>query len=218
MKMRLADLATGALVICAVTVTGMAIMREHTSHRQNRTEAPKIRPVASLTSSGHLIGSAGAVIKIVEFADYQCPFCARAAEQLDSIVARSHGRVAVVFHHYPIQTLHAHAFAAAIAAECAGEQNAFAPYHRALFAHPEEIGTKPWLSYVVAPSEVDSARFRQCQDADGPRSRVSADMRLAEEIGVRATPAFVVDNRLYHGLLPSSLVESLSGTEVGMAK
>lgn len=214
-KGRVADVATGLMVICALTVMGLAVRRQwHPSAAS--AEAPKVRSMDSLLTTGHVIGNADAATKVVEFADYQCPFCARAQEQMDSIIVRSHGHVALVFHHYPMQNLHARAMSAAVASECAADQGAFSSFHHALFAHPEDIGTRPWASFVSPATVWDTLRFRRCQDAPQARDRVAADMRLADRLGVRATPAFVVNGRLYHGLLPRDVIDALSLEKVAV--
>lgn len=210
MKISISDIGTGIMVACAFSVAVLAVKRQWHS-TPHAVEAPRVKDVAPLLTSGHLIGDASAPTKVIEFADYQCPFCARAQQQMDSVIAQSGGRVAVVYHHYPIENLHARAFQAAIAAECAAEQGDFTAFHHALFAHPEEIGSRPWISFSK-PAVLDSTRFTTCEDGTVARGHVVNDMRMADRIGVRATPAFIVDGRLYYGLLPRDILSQLTAT------
>lgn len=193
----LANIATGVLVLCAVAVTAVVLRREF-SGSGSATGAALVpaRNAEAAMGTGHLLGRPGAPVRMVVFSDFQCPFCAAAVEEIDRLSAESGGRVAVAFRHFPIESIHPHAFAAALAVECAAEQGRFREYHDALFAAQALIGTRAWEEFAV-DAEVPSVEdFRTCVVEERFASRVRADMAAGEAAGVTGTPSFVYDGKM----------------------
>lgn len=137
-------------------------------------------------------------ITIIEFSDFQCPYCASASATLDALAKRYPGQVTVKYRHLPLPS-HPHAVAAAEAAECANEQGAFAHYHDMLFAQRDSIGVKPWEAFAQEAGVPELSVFRECVDSRRYSERVESDIAAAAELGFRATPTFIVNGGIIRG-------------------
>ncbi len=206
---RLAQNATtGVLVICAIVMTVVAVRRELMP-----TAAPGSRPVSGWTRLADnripAMGPDGAGARIVLFSDYQCPFCKDLDEKLSTLVARHPGRLSVIRYEYPLTQIHAAAYAAAIAAKCAGQQGVRQAFQAKLFSAdlPELEGD---FSPMARSSGVpDVAAFSSCMEDTGSRAAVDADIAEAKRLGIESVPAFIVDGQLYQGTRELQALEHL---------
>lgn len=154
-----------------------------------------------------MLGDPDAPVKIVEFSDFQCPFCAHVQSHLTVLRQRHPDKVAIVYRHFPLSAIHPHAVTAGIAAECAGEQGRFESYHDVLFQGQEALGVRPWNDFAAEAGVADVERFDECVAEERYRDRLDRDTRAGEEIGVDATPAFLVGNRLIIGTTAAELLD-----------
>ncbi|HEX2208542.1 MAG TPA: thioredoxin domain-containing protein [Longimicrobium sp.] len=209
MNERISNLFTGVLTVCAVVVTGMVVRREFFG--PSAQPAPVVEVTVenweSFAASGGALGTAGAPVRIVEFSDFQCPYCAEVSTSLRRLRDRYPGRVSVVYRHYPLESIHPHAFAAAVAVECAGEQGRFEAFHDALFAVQDSIGLRPWSAYAAEAAVPDVAALVRCVEDERFAARVRADMDEARRAGVVATPAFIFNGKMVDGTAGAALVE-----------
>jgi protein-disulfide isomerase len=191
------------LVCCAVVVTGLVIRRELFQDRAAgaaQAQAPReIRQWKQVAAAGSVIGRPDAPVKIVEFSDFQCPFCARIQTSLDEIRAKYPDQVAIVYRHYPLEAIHPHAFGAALAAACAEEQGRFKPYHDALFQRQDSIGTTGWDRLAEAAGVPDLPAFRECVESKRFKGRVDEDVKVANRIGVQGTPSLIINGTMVYG-------------------
>ena len=147
-------------------------------------------------------GPTDALVTIVAFTDYQCPFCARAEATLAELRQRYPDDVRVVVQHNPLP-FHARAFDAAVAAECAGEQGLFWPAHDRLFARQRELAGQATPASIALELEgLQRGPFERCLASERARARVTEDQRLAERFGARGTPTFFVNGRVLVGAQP----------------
>lgn len=153
---------------------------------------------AQYTLGGHLLGLSDAPVTIVEFSDFQCPFCRRFAVFHDSLRKLGH-RVKVVYRHYPIPT-HQFAIAAARASECAAAQGLFEPMHAALFAHQESIGVAPWSRFARTAGVQDSTTFQTCMNSTDPVKAMTDDTVAGKRLKVRGTPTLLIHDLRVDGL------------------
>jgi len=149
---------------------------------------------------------------LVEFMDYQCPFCRRAEDPLTEIAA-SEG-FAVVYRHFPLTRLHPRAEEAARAAICAEEIGVFPEAHEYLISEEwwedsTDLSTR-WSEFSVPES--DSTTFRRCLTSEAVEQRLNKDRELGELLGVRATPTFVGPEGLQVGFPGRSGVMRLLGS------
>jgi protein-disulfide isomerase len=145
-------------------------------------------------------GPANAPIELVEFSDFQCPFCYRAHPTVKQVMDTYSGKVRFVYRNYPLPN-HPNARPAAEAAQCANEQGQFWPYHDRLFADQTKLGDGD-LKASAAALGLDTGRFNACVDSHKYKARVEADTQAGNEAGVNGTPAFFINGRLLSGAQP----------------
>jgi protein-disulfide isomerase len=158
--------------------------------------APKT-PLVSLDASPHdSIGSSDAPVVLVEFTDYQCPFCRRFHERSWPEIKRRYvdtGKVRLEVRDMPLQ-FHDAAMPAAIAARCAGQQGKFWPVFNALLDKPDAL-TKEGPRQAAMAAGVSLPEFEQCQRSTAVQRAIENDIEDAERIGVDGTPGFVIARR-----------------------
>jgi formate-nitrite transporter family protein len=148
-------------------------------------------------------------VELVEFADFQCPYCRDALPSLKRVLERLDGRVRLRFRHFPIERKHPRALRTAEAAEAAAAQGAFWPMHDLLFAHQREAEDADLVRYG-GQLGLDVARFEADLASGRMLEPVRADRAAGEELGVTGTPAFFVAGERYNGFYDvESLVDAL---------
>jgi protein-disulfide isomerase len=147
-------------------------------------------------------GPESAPITIVEFSDFQCPFCKKAADTVDEVVKKYGNKVRVVFKHYPLP-FHKFAKKASEAAMCAGEQNAnnFWKMHDKMFNNQDALEVSG-LKKMAGELKLDQKKFDECLDSAKFASNVEADMNHGQELGVKSTPTFFINGKLLSGAQP----------------
>lgn len=184
----------GSLVVCVCVVTAQA--------PQTQKPAPPAPAAAAVATVDTPIDIAGAATKgsptakvaLVEFSDYQCPFCGRYATSTLPELTREYidtGKIRYVFRNLPLESIHPNAFRAAVAAECAGEQGKYWPMHDRLFAGQTALDAPSIVNYGRAAG-VDVVRFQQCLDSDKHVARIRQDQSEGGRIGATSTPTFFV--------------------------
>jgi protein-disulfide isomerase len=153
---------------------------------------------ADVAADGPQRGPAAAPVTIVEFADFQCPFCAQMKPVLNRIVQERPAQVRLVYRHLPIPQIHPGAVAAAEASLCAADQGKFWEFHDALYANPRDTAAEQ-LSAVAARVGLQRAAFDRCVAERTHADAVRADMAAAERLGLEGTPAYFVNGRLLNG-------------------
>ena len=147
----------------------------------------------------HVLGGPDATVTVLEYGDYECPYCAAAAPVLRRLVDESDGRVRLVFRNFPLADRHPFALTAALAAEAAGTQGAFWPMHELLMARQDRLDDAALRSYAA---ELGIDGDRVVGEAAQPfGDKVEADFAAGLADGVGGTPTLFVDGRLYSGRL-----------------
>ncbi|HET7583682.1 MAG TPA: thioredoxin domain-containing protein [Gemmatimonadaceae bacterium] len=209
-KAAISNGSTALLVICAVLVTGVVIRKELFS-----PPPPEPQPTIiianwkHLADTGHLFGPTDAKVTIIEFSDFQCPFCAQAEHVLRQLRERYPVQLRVVYRHFPLEELHPLARAAADASECAGEQGNFASYHDLLFAYQDSIGRVPWSTFARRAGVPNVAKFDECVALHRYDDVVANDIAAGADLRLSATPMFVVNGRLVAGALSAERWDQL---------
>lgn len=166
--------------------------------------APPAGPLRVPVGDAPQRGPADAWVTVVEFSDFQCPFCGAAAPQVAALLADLPADVRLLYRHLPLPQ-HLRAFPAAVAAECARLQGpapdgAFWELHDLLFAHQAALGDADLAGYAAQVPGLDTAAWSACLATQPPRDRVSADRDLAAALGVGGTPTFVVNGAVVLGV------------------
>ncbi|MFC5480634.1 DsbA family protein [Massilia suwonensis] len=151
-----------------------------------------------IEENDHLRGPRDAEVTLVEYGDFQCPYCARAHAALDQLMHQHQGRVALVYRHLPLSDLHPFAARAAEAAEAAGAQGKFWEMHDALFEN-QAMASEDALPGIAASLGLDAQRFVRELDEGKHRAGVAAHAEQARAHGASGTPTFFINGERYHG-------------------
>ncbi len=143
------------------------------------------------------LGAQDATVTIIEFSDFQCPYCRRVQPTLKRLLADYEGRVKLVFRDFPLRNIHPQAQKAAEAAQCADEQQQFWPYHDKLFDNTA-FDDKALKTYAGELS-LDVAQFTACLDSNKYAQEVEADLQDGRSVGVSSTPSFFINGRPLSG-------------------
>ncbi|MFM2161387.1 MAG: hypothetical protein RLZZ383_899 [Pseudomonadota bacterium] len=146
-------------------------------------------------------GPANAKIKIVEFSDFQCPYCTKAADTVKQIVETYPNDVSVEYRHFPL-SFHDKAQRAAEASECANEQGKFWEYHDLLFANQSALDEANLTTYAGQVAGLDAAKFAACMAAPKAKEAVAADLKIGASVGMSGTPGFYINGEMLAGALP----------------
>ena len=155
-------------------------------------------PRVQVEAHGPFQGPADAPVTIVEFSDYQCPFCKRAEPALLEVLERYPDEVKLVYRHFPLDSIHPDARPASEAAACADEQGKFWPFHLLVFERTPELDAD---SLVAISTEVglDVPAFETCVSERRFQTLVQEDFEAGSEAGVNGTPAFFINGILLSG-------------------
>ncbi len=171
-------------------------------------EPPPPPSVESLVLPGAAYkGPATAPVTIVEFSDFQCPFCARSQAVLKQVLEKYPNDVKLVFRHFPLES-HPQARLAAEAAECAARQGKFWEYHDQLFASAGEL-PRSRLQGLAETIGLDPQGFSSCLDGGTTGVRVAADLMAGRQLGVTGTPTFFVNGRMLEGAQPFAAFQNV---------
>jgi len=164
---------------------------------------------APVTERDHADGAADARVTLVEYGDYECPYCGRAHPIIKEVQRRLGDRLRFVFRNFPLTEAHAHAQHAAEAAEAAASQGRFWAMHDSLLEHQRALADSHLLEYAKAIG-LDVAQFQQALDSHVHARRVRADFLGGVRSGVNGTPTFFINDLRYDdGLDADSLVSAL---------
>jgi protein-disulfide isomerase len=150
------------------------------------------RLTVPLQPTDHTQGARDARVVVVEYGDFECPFCREAAPVAKLALKRFEGRVLLVYRHFPVEEAHPHALLAAQAAEAAGGQGKFWQMHDLLFADQAHL-KRHALEERAEKLELDMARFRADLDDEVYLQRVREHQQGGNASGIRATPCFFVN-------------------------
>lgn len=166
-------------------------------------------PVDVPIDGAYAIGDPNAPVTIVEYTDYQCPYCSRHYSQTFGQLKSQYvdtGEVYYVFKDFPLEQIHPQARTAAFAARCAGEQDAFLEMHGVLFSRQQEWNGRSdaadIFSSFAGDLGLDVTAFDTCVDSQKYDDAVQADLDEAVGFGVRGTPAFFVNGTFVNGAQP----------------
>jgi len=161
-------------------------------------------------------GPKDAPIELVEFSDFQCPFCQRANPTVDQVLKTYGDRIHFVYRHFPL-AIHPNARPAAEAAACAGAQGRFWPFHDQLFANPAKLADAD-LKATAVSAGLDASRFNACVDGHQSKREVDKDLSEGSAAGVTGTPAFFINGRSLEGAQPFEAFKRVIDEELAAKK
>lgn len=195
-----------------------AIAAAEASKWAHGPQQPKLLedPVAIPTAGSPVRGPAGAVLALVEFSDFQCPYCYIAAGKLDAVLAAYPGKIKLIFKQFPLDT-HSQAALAAAAAIAAHRQGKFWPMHDALFAHRRELSRSSILA-LAGNTGLDMKRFEADLDSPETKKAIASDVEDGDRAGVEGTPSIYINGRKYNGSLDLPAIRTVIDGELKKTK
>ena len=161
------------------------------------------------------LGPADAPVTIVEFSDYQCPYCRKwYAEVYTRLMSDYKGKIRFVYRDFPLTSIHPEALPAAEAANCANEQGAYWGYHDALFSMQFELGPDTYMQYASALG-LDLQKFQTCIKEKRYSREIQADQNYALDLGVQSTPTFFINGIPLVGAQPYAAFKQVIDKELG---
>lgn len=151
-------------------------------------------------------GGAGTPVVIVEFADFQCPFCRGVESTLHQLLAKYPGRVSLAYRDFPLSEIHPLAEQAAEASRCAEDQGKFWPYHDLLMSNPPRLDP-PSLLADAGSLGLDQKQFSACLSSGKYKTAVGLDRDAGVSLGVEGTPTFFINGTEVSGAQPVDVFE-----------
>ena len=147
-------------------------------------------------------------VQLIEFSDFQCPYCAGASSSLQDFLAKNANKLSLTYKFYPLEQIHPEALPSARAAWAAQQQGKFWQFHDALFAAQERLGEPLYLE-IARNQGLDLKRFNS--DRQGPASleAINRDRELADRLGLEGTPFFVVKGEAFSGAVDEAFLQKL---------
>jgi protein-disulfide isomerase len=161
-------------------------------------------------------GPSAAPVEIVEFSDFQCPYCLRAHPTVTQVLNTYGDRVHFVYRHYPLPG-HPAARPAAEASACAADQGKFWEYHDRLFADQTKLSDAD-LKKTAADLGLDAAKFNTCVDSRKFKTMIDTDVAAGQDAGVDGTPAFFINGRMISGAQPFGDFKKIIDEELELKK
>jgi protein-disulfide isomerase len=205
------NVAILVLGVCAAILTWIVVRREYGVAERPSTSvaAVHVRDWRRYVSSGQSMGPESAAVTVVEFADFQCPFCRLARDTLRALRLQFPKDVRILYRHYPLQGLHSHAFEAALAAECAAAQGRFEELHDVMYQVQESLGIVGWTDLARRARISDPVAFTRCVHSNTFVGRVVRDIIAGDSLGVVGTPTMLVNDVRFTGVPRLAFLDSL---------
>jgi protein-disulfide isomerase len=176
-------------------------------------EPPRMQ--VAVSADDPVKGPATAPVTIVEFSDFQCPYCSRVTPTLKQVEDTYGDKVRVVFRNFPLLQIHPNAAKAAEAASCAADQGKFWEMHDRLFGDQQKLGVED-LKQTAAALGLKADEFNQCLDSGKKEAEWRHDMEEGTSYGLTGTPAFFINGRLISGAQPYEAFTQIINEELEM--
>jgi len=160
-----------------------------------------ISKISPVTSADRIQGGANAKVTLIEFSDFQCPYCQRHEETISQLVKQYGDKIRVVWRNFPLTSIHPYAQKAAEAAECAGDQGKFWEMHEKIFANQSALTVDDLKSYAAGLG-LNTASFNDCLDSGKNVAKIAKQQQEAEAAGISGTPGTFVGTQLVKGAYP----------------
>jgi protein-disulfide isomerase len=175
------------------------------------------RREVEIESTDPSLGRASAPVTLIEFSDFQCPFCQRVAPTLKKLRETYGDKVRIVWKDFPLTQIHPQAFKAGEAAHCAGDQGKYWEYHDRLFANQQQLQPDD-LKKHAADLGLDAAAFGACLDSSKHGERVRDGVAQGTRLGVNSTPTIYINGRMLSGAQPYETFASVIDEELSRSK
>lgn len=206
----------GAIIIAGIVIAGAVLVSQGSfggAAATGKSLEPTVLPV---DKSDHVLGPKKPDVYLIEYSDYQCPFCSRFHDTVKQIMEEFDGRVAWVYRHFPLDSIHPEARPAAVAAECAadiGGEDAFWTFTDKLFEQPSGFSSETYTT-IAADMGLNDKDFADCIVSGKYDERIEEQSQNAQDVGGGGTPHTVLltkngDTIQFKGALPVDQVRRL---------
>ncbi len=162
-------------------------------------------------------GNPKAPVTIVEFSDFQCPYCKKTETTMNELLTKYNDRVKLAFRDFPLRALHPQAQVAAEAARCAGEQGRFWEFHDALYADQSKLDEADLVAHAQSLG-LDEKSFQSCLKAGKFKAQIDQDLQEGTKAGVAGTPGFFINGIFVNGAQPEAEFEKIIDTELAAVR
>jgi protein-disulfide isomerase len=200
-------LTLGVVLVLALRPGGLLRVTFDTWQTNRAIERTLASEWDTMIASGSRLDRSPSKAVLVEFSDYQCPFCKKAHHAIDSLI-RENGELGIVYRHFPLPS-HQSAAGAARASVCAANQGRFREMDRRLFETTQWQTDTQWVREARAVRVPDISLFRACLTSQATADRVALDMALARRLRIAGTPMFVARSGLVLGAQPKEALLAL---------
>ncbi len=166
-----------------------------------------------ITKADHVLGSSKAKVTIVEFSDFQCPFCGRFYPTVKQALAEYKDKIKFVYKHFPLESIHPNARPAAEASECAGEQGKFWEFHDKLFENQEQLGDA-FYKKLAGDLKLNLNKFNDCLATKKYSAKIDTDYQTGISAGVQGTPHSLVNGIAVSGAVPYEQLKAVIDAEL----
>lgn len=197
----LLNAATVLVTVAAIAVAVLRLKEAFRAPADGADDSPRTRRIANWKQFGQegvRIGPSAARVTVVEFLDFQCPFCRGAAGDLRDLRRWFRDDLAVVYRQLPVPS-HPFAYPAALAAVCAARRGAFEQLHDIFFEQQDSLGKKPWTRFAMEAGIRDTAEFVGCMKRSATAAVVQRDTAAAIALGARGTPTLLINDLAIDG-------------------
>ncbi len=165
--------------------------------------------------TGPTWGPATAKVTIIEFSDFQCPYCEAFFTNTYPQIKKQYGdKIRFVFRNFPITSIHPYALGAALAAECANEQGKFWEYHDLLFSNQSSLGKDALVQYATKAGVANAQQFSQCLDSQKYLDKIKGDLNAGVGYSVTGTPTFFINGNILIGAQPFEMFQAAIDNEL----
>jgi protein-disulfide isomerase len=179
-------------------------------------EAPELPRLEVAVGNNPPLGPEGAPVTIVEFADYECPYCTRGYETMKKVMEKYDGKVRWYYRDFPL-AFHRNATAYSVAAICAGEQGKYWEMHDSILENQKTLAKKGGVEGLAGELGLDTATFTTCIGDTAKAKQVMQDMSEGQAVGVSGTPAYFINGIMVSGAQPLENFESVIDRELEAA-
>jgi len=158
-------------------------------------------------------GPATAPVTLIEFSDFECPYCGGLFPTLKQVEKNYSDKLRIVYRQFPLTNIHPHAQKAAEASLCAFDQQRFWEFHDSMFGNQRELSV-PDLKQRAADLKLDTAKFNECLDSGRKVAAIQSDIQAGARAGVTGTPAMFINGRMLSGNQPYSEIQGLIEDEL----
>ena len=221
-------LIPGAIIMAGILIAGAIFYTNYYKTPAGSQPGSAVAPTGSrenpspslvvkdLPDDDPFLGSPEAPVTLVEFGDFQCPFCARFFQTTEQEIVEKYiktGKARLVYRDFPLTAIHSEAQKSAEAAECADEQGKFWPYHDMLYQRQGELSLQNYKKWAVDLG-LNSGQFNQCLDSNKYAAEIAKDLADGQAAGVGGTPTTFVNGRIVQGAVPFVQFQSIIEEEL----